>query len=135
MTKVVLDTNVFVSSIFWEKGAPHKVVELALEKKIFVFTSVEILRELEKVLRRDFKEPDELIHRQISLIFEYANVVLSTVKVDVVKDDPEDNKIIECAVSCGAGYIITGDKHLLNIGSYKGIKIVTPRKLIEVMEK
>ena len=55
MLKVVLDTNIFVSSIFWQ-GNPHKAVELALEKKLDVFTSVEILHELEKVLKRDFKD-------------------------------------------------------------------------------
>lgn len=133
--KVVLDTNIFVSSIFWEKGAPHKVVEYALDKKIRVFTSVEILRELEKVLRRDFEEPDDLIHRQVSLIFEYADVIMSTIKVDVVKKDPDDNKIIACALSCDADYIVTGDNHLLDIEEYKRIKIVTPRKFVEIMEK
>lgn len=64
MVKAVLDTNILVSSIFWEKGNPHKVVELALDKKIEVFTSTEILQELEKVLKRDFDEPDEMIQRQ-----------------------------------------------------------------------
>ncbi|MBI3190543.1 putative toxin-antitoxin system toxin component, PIN family [archaeon] len=50
MINVVFDTNIFVSSIFWEKGNPHKAVEFALEKKVRVFTFVEILRELERVL-------------------------------------------------------------------------------------
>ena len=65
MIKAVFDTNIFVSSIFWEKGNPHRAVEFALEKKVRVFTSVEILQELERVLRRDFEEPDEMIQRQI----------------------------------------------------------------------
>ena len=94
MLKVVLDTNIFVSSIFW-RGNPHKVVRLALDKRIRVVTSVEILQELEKVLRRDFEQPDEMVHRQISLILEYATVIKTTVKIDVVKADPEDNKILE----------------------------------------
>ena len=130
MLKVVLDTNIYVSSIFW-RGNPHKIVELALDKKIKIFTSVEILQELEKVLRRDFQEPDEMIHRQISLIFEYADIIKTTVKVNVVKEDPEDNKIIECAVSCNANYIVTGDRHLLDIKEFRGTKIVNAREFLK----
>ena len=134
MLNVVLDTNIYISSIFW-KGNPHKIVELAIDKKIRVFISVEILQELEKVLRRDFQEPDEIIHRQISLIFEYADVIKTNIKLDVVTADPEDNKIIECAVSCSADYIVTGDKHLLDLVEYKGVKIVSPRRFIEIRKK
>ncbi len=135
MHKVVLDTNIFVSSIFWDKGNPHKVVALALDKKIKVFTSVEIIKELEKVLRRDFEEPDELIHRQISLVLAYAELVSVSSKINAVKDDPDDNKIIECAVSCSADFVVSGDPHLLNLKEYQGIKILSPREFIDLMSK
>ena len=135
MLKVVLDTNIFVSSIFWKKGNPHKVVELALDKKIHVFTSMEILQELEKVLRRDFEEPEEMIQRQISLILEYSTVIKPSVKINIVVADPEDNKIIECAISCDADYIVTGDRHLLDLIVYGRIKIVTARKFTEIIRK
>lgn len=134
MIKIVLDTNIFVSSVFWEKGNPHRIVELAIDKKIEVFTSVEILQELERVLKRDFDEPDELIQRQIGLIFEYASVIVAGKKVDVVKADPDDNKILECAIACGADYIVTGDKHLLDIKEYEGTKIVKAREFVEIIE-
>ncbi len=130
MIKTVLDTNIFVSSIFWF-GPSHKVVEKALDGKIEVFTSIEILQELAKVLRRDFNEPDEMVHRQISLIMDYATVVQSGVKLSIVKKDPDDDKIIECAVSCNADYIVTGDRHLLDLKEYKGIKIVTAKQFLE----
>ncbi len=131
MLNVVLDTNILVSSIFWEKGNPHKIVELALDKKINVFVSNEILDELSEVLRRDFEEPEDVIKRQIDLILNYAEFVESVVKVDVVKDDPKDNMIIECAVSSDADYLITGDKHLLVLKNYEKIKIVSARDFIE----
>ncbi|MDI6720960.1 MAG: putative toxin-antitoxin system toxin component, PIN family [Candidatus Aenigmarchaeota archaeon] len=134
MIKAVLDTNIFVSSIFWEKGNPHRIVELALDKKIEVFTSVEILQELEKVLKRDFDEPDELIQRQIGLIFEYSSVIVSGKKVNVIKADPDDNKILECALVSGADYIVSGDKHLLNIKEYEGTKIIKAREFVEIIE-
>lgn len=135
MIKAVFDTNIFVSSIFWEKGNPHKAVELALEKKIDVFTSVEILQELERILRRDFKEPDEMIQKQLMLILEYANVTAVTKKVDVITKDPEDNKILACAISCNADYIVTGDKHLLELKEYENVEIVTAKVFVEIIEK
>ena len=134
MIRAVLDTNIFVSSIFWEKGNPHRVVELAIDKKIEIFTSVDILRELERVLKRDFGEPDELIQRQTGLVFEYTNVIVVGKKVNVVKADPDDNKILECAIACSADYIVTGDNHLLDIKEYKRVKIVNAQKFVEIIE-
>lgn len=135
MIKVVLDTNIFISSIFWKKGNPHKIVELALDKKIRSFTSLEILQELEKVLRRDFQEPEEIIQRQIALILECSTVVKPSARIYVVKDDPEDNKIVECAISCNADYIVTGDRHLLDLDEYEGIKIVKAKELVDIVIK
>ena len=134
MIKVVLDTNIFVSSIFWGKGNPHRVVEFALDKKIEVFTSVEILQELERVLKRDFNEPDELIQRQIGLIFEYAAVVIASKKLDVIKADSDDNKNLECAIASGSDYIVTGDRHRLDIKEYEGVKIVKAKDFVEIIE-
>ena len=135
MSKVVFDTNIFVSSIFWEKGNPHIAVQLALDKKIEAFTTVEILEELETVMRRDFEESDDMIQRQVGLIFEYANVIATGRKLDVVKADPDDNKILECAVACDADYIVTGDKHLLDIKEYEGIRIVTAKEFVGLIGK
>ncbi|MBS3050721.1 MAG: putative toxin-antitoxin system toxin component, PIN family [Candidatus Aenigmarchaeota archaeon] len=135
MIKAVFDTNIFVSSIFWEKGNPHRAVEFALEKKVRVFTSVEILQELERVLRRDFEEPDEMIQRQIGLIVEYSDIVAVNRKVDAVKSDPEDNKILACAVSCDADYIVSGDRHLLELKEYESVKIVTAKQFVDIVEK
>ena len=101
--------------------------------KINVFTSIEILQELDKVLRRDFEEPGEIVHRQISLIMDYATIVQSDVKLAVVKKDPDDNKILECAVSCNADYVVTGDRHLLDLKEYQRIKIITPKQFLELV--
>ena len=135
MIKAVFDTNIFVSSIFWEKGNPHKSVEFALEKRVRVFTSIEILRELERVLRRDFEESDQMIQRQIGLIVEYSDIVAGNKKVDAVKSDPEDNKILACAISCDADYIVTGDNHLLELKEYENVKIVTAKEFVGIIEK
>ena len=130
--KAVLDTNIFISSIFWT-GNPHAIVNLALNKKITVYTSPAILTELEKVLQRDFKEDREFVERQIALILDYAELVRPLHTVSIVNDDPDDNKIIECALTAKAGYIVSGDPHLTNLKEVLGIKIVTPAIFMNLM--
>ena len=130
--KVVLDTKIFVSSTFWKLGNPHKIIELALDKKIIVYTTLKILAELEKVLKRDFKETTEFIERQIALILEYSTIVQPLNKVDIVKQDPDDNKIIDCALTAKAHYIISGDPHLVNLKEVYGIKILKPKEFLDI---
>lgn len=132
--KVVLDTNVFISALFW-KGNPHKIVSLALDKKISVYTSPDILVELEKVLKRDFDEDRETIERQISFILEYARVVKPFVEVDVVKDDPDDNKIIACALVAKVDFVVSGDPHLFKIKEIFGIKILKPKEFLDEISR
>ncbi len=132
--KVVLDTNVFISALFW-KGNPHKIVSLALDKKISVYTSPDILVELEKVLKRDFDEDRETIERQISFILEYARVVKPFVEVDVVKDDPDDNKIIACALVAKVDFVVSGDPHLFKIKEVFGIKILKPKEFLDEISR
>lgn len=132
IANVVLDTNILVSSVFW-MGNPHTIVELAIDRKIKAYTSTEILAELEEVLKRDFLEDHDFIDSQIALILEYAEVVMPAARIKAVKDDPEDDKIIECAVAAGADYIITGDPHLLNLKEFQGTKIVKPTDFLTLI--
>lgn len=130
--KVVLDTNIFVSSTFWQ-GDPHKIIKLAIDKIIEIYISPEILNELEKVLKRDFKEDKEFIDRQTALILEYGNLVRPINKLNIVKEDPDDNKIIECAFTAKADFIITNDNHLLKLKEALEIKIIKPKEFLELL--
>lgn len=131
---VVFDTNIFVSAIFWQKGNPHRLFEFAIAQKIKAFISVEILGELLRVLRRDFPGQEETVLDYLSLILKHFKIVEAKAKLDVVKDDPEDNKIVECAEAAGADYIVTGDKHLLDLKSYKRIKVITAAELVGILQ-
>ena len=131
---VVFDTNIFVSAIFWQQGNPHRLFELAIAKKLKAFTSVEILAELIRVLRRDFPGQEETILDYFSLILENVKIVGAKAKLDLVKNDPDDNKVVECAEAAGADYIVTGDKHLLDLKGYKGIKIITAAELGGILQ-
>lgn len=133
MHTVVLDTNIFISSIFWRDGNPHKIVASALEKKFQVFTSFDILEELERVLIRDFEEDSNRIIKQITLIVTYAYIVIPAIHIPIIDEDPDDNKILECAVACDADFIVTGDNHLLKLKQYQRTQIVNPTDFLRII--
>ena len=132
--KVVLDTNILVSSIFWEHGNPHKILEKVVRGEIKIFLSKEIFDELYEVLVRDFNEPLDIVRQHVGFILTYAEQVELSYDVDAVKEDPDDNVIINCALSAGADYIVSGDRHLLNLKSYNSLKIVSAREFLDILE-
>jgi len=132
--KIVLDTNVLISSIFW-RGAPYKVMKRGFEGEYLIISSSEILDEVIDKLRNKFNIPENTIHDVIRILMAFSFVVEPTRKIDAVKDDPDDNKIIECATCCNADYIVSGDGHLLDLEKYKSIRIVKPRDMLEILKK
>lgn len=133
--KVVLDTNVLVSSTLTERGKPFKILKKAESGYIELFISPEIIQELEDVLLRDkipFEEEDvkEFIEKIISI----STVIVPEESFEVINEDPEDDKVLECAIDSEADYIISGDSHLLDLEDFKGIKILSPDHFLEVFE-
>ncbi|OPX39487.1 MAG: putative toxin-antitoxin system toxin component, PIN family [Desulfobacteraceae bacterium 4484_190.3] len=129
MIKVVIDTNVFISSFFG--GIPREIINLWRDGQITICISQSILEEYIKVLNRLGIDKHE-ITKLTKLFAEGYNLIFAatTPKIEIVKDDPDDNKFIECAVELGSKTIISGDKHLLNIGKYIDIKILSPREFM-----
>ena len=130
---VVIDTNVLISSIFWDEGNSHKIAALAIQQKITNFTSTEMLNELANVLRKKFNQPEDKIENQLALVANYSQIIEPEIKVNVVKDDCKDNIILECALACNADYIVSGDRHLLALKEYRGIKIVKPADFFKII--
>jgi len=129
--KVVIDTNVFVSSFFG--GNPRKIVEFWKRGKIILCLSKHILEEYVDVLQRIGLKEENEIEELLSLFAKGVNIVFTTKtpKIKAVKDDPDDDKFIECAVALRAEIIITGDKALGTMGEYMGIKILTPLEFLK----
>ncbi len=129
MIKVVIDTNVFISSFLG--GIPREIINLWRDGQITICISQSILEEYIKVLNRLGIDKHE-ITKLTKLFAEGYNLIFAatTPKIEIVKDDPDDNKFIECAVELGSKTIISGDKHLLNIGKYIDIKILSPREFM-----
>ncbi|MBS3119404.1 putative toxin-antitoxin system toxin component, PIN family [Candidatus Woesearchaeota archaeon] len=130
MKKVVLDTNVLVSASISKAGNPNRIFRLALQNKITFFTTADILEELEGVLRVKFKWPQDIIRTYLAIILKHAILTKTKHKLNIVKRDPADNKILECAASCKADYIITGDNHLLDLKEFRETKIITPKEFL-----
>jgi len=123
--KIVPDTNIFISSLFWG-GNPRKIVERIIDGKDMLFTCKEILHEAASVLARPkFKMSDEYIARFISSLEEVAHYVTLIGVVQHACRDSDDNRILECAWLANADYIITGDADLLALEEFRGVRIVT----------
>jgi uncharacterized protein len=131
--RVVVDTNVFISSFFG--GNPRKVIDYWLSGKITLCVSKSILREYFGVLKR-FKFDDETLLLRLMSAFEKSYNVLfveNPKELEWIKDDPTDNKFIACAVSLKAEYIVSGDVHLTKTKNIGKIKIVTSLEMDEVI--
>lgn len=131
MKTIVIDTNVYISSLISPVGIPAKIMELVHAKKFTLLVSYSILNEYTSTaLYPAIQKRHGLSKKQIEeKIFRLAKVgrkITPENPLEVVQDDPDDNKFIECAVEGEADFIISGDKHLKNLKSYQGIKIVDP---------
>lgn len=131
MLKVVMDTNVFVSSFFG--GIPGKIINLWKNGRVLLCLSQPIVDEYVEVLRRlGLKEPGS-IEDLIRLFAEGRHCVFAGITPDihVVRDDPDDDKFIECAVALNCRIIISGDNHLKSIRKYFDIDLLSPREFID----
>lgn len=126
MVKVVLDTNVIISALLFG-GIPGKILSLANKNVIKLLISPFIFNEIAQVLQKRFNWDEEKIMDALSAIEEVATVIEPKTKLSIIKQKDSDNRILECAVSGHADYIVSGDtKHILPLGEYRGIKILRP---------
>lgn len=128
--RVVIDTNVFVSSFFG--GNPRQIIDLWKTGQITLCLSGDILDEYTEVLRRLGVSGSEL--EDLLALFARGVHILFTTKVpqvNVVISDPDDDKFLACAIALHADVIVTGDRALKNIGRYEGINILTPKAFLQ----
>jgi putative PIN family toxin of toxin-antitoxin system len=135
VVRVTADTNVLLSGIIFPKGKPFQLLELAREGKISLNISEPILNEVADVLERKFGFPPEEIDEARRRLKAMARTVTPSVQLDVIKEDPPDDRILECAVSSGSDFIVTGDKDLLRLGRYDAIRILTVADFLEQQQE
>ena len=122
---VVFDTNVMFSGLGW-RGTPYRCLELARAGVVEGMTCREVLDELAEKLETKLRFSPAQITDTISDLLTFLRLVMIPNRLNVVTADPDDDKVVECAVVGDATYIVTGDRrHLLPLGSYQGITIVS----------
>jgi putative PIN family toxin of toxin-antitoxin system len=128
--RTVVDTNVFISSFFG--GNPRRIIDLWKNGEILLCLSPEIVEEYVEVLQR-FSLPEGEIKELLKLFAKGYHVVFThtTPNLNIVADNPDDDKFIECAVALEADFIVSGDKDLLSVKKYMGIRILSPRGFLE----
>jgi len=129
--KVVVDTNVFISSFFG--GNPRKIVDLWKSGQVTLCLSKPIIDEYVAVLQRLGLHNERELSELLSLLAHGFHVLFSarTPTLHVVEEDPDDDKFIECAVALKADFVISGDKNLIAIQDYMSIRIVTPKEFLD----
>ncbi len=130
--KVVFDTNVLISAIIFG-GNSRTCLEMARSDEVILITSKIILLELCAKLNKKFEWSQEDIEDVISGIGVFAKIVSPQTTIDEISKDPDDNRILEAALTGKADYIVSGDKrHILSLKRYKRIKIVSPQEFIKI---
>jgi len=129
--RIVCDTNVLISGVLF-RGNPRQILRLTSQGRLENCISPAILQEVEDVLRR---QKFHLSSTQISAILELFQqtftLVVPNQRVSVVTQDPDDNVVLEAALAAGATHIVSGDRHLLDLGSWNQLRIVSPTQLLE----
>jgi putative PIN family toxin of toxin-antitoxin system len=129
--RIVLDTNVLISGIFW-KGIPYKILKLWVNGQIEIVATNKIINEYFEVLKRIDKSGEiakkwrELILKNVIIVKDKGNIRISR--------DPDDDIFISCALSANANYIVSGDNDLLTLKEIEGIKIISPAVFIHHMK-
>jgi putative PIN family toxin of toxin-antitoxin system len=138
--KAVLDTNLFISALLTAKGNPAKILNRWKAGSFDLVISLPILRETKRVIlypkiRKRLNWTDGEINEFLLGLAQFSFMVSGESKVDVIKDDPTDNKYLTCALEGNADYIVTGDQHLLKVGEYKGTKTISPEEFLDILKK
>jgi putative PIN family toxin of toxin-antitoxin system len=129
--RIVLDTNVFISGIFFS-GPPHRILQGWRDGRVQLVLSPDIFEEYRRVA--------EVLHEQfpavdltglLELVVVEAEMCQAEPLLEAVSADPDDDKFIACALSSGSKLIVSGDKHLLAVDGYRGIEILKPRPFVD----
>jgi putative PIN family toxin of toxin-antitoxin system len=128
--RVVFDTNIWISGLLW-RGKPYQCLLMARGKIVEAMYCQPMAAELSKKLRNTFGFTENRIHAAIYDLRRTCTSVEITGQLRAVAADPDDDKFVECAVVAGASVIVSGDGHLLKLGQYGDIRVLTTAQFLE----
>ena len=137
--RVVLDVNVWVSALISRLGAPARIVAHWQAEEFEVAISPAILRELDRVLnyprlQEHYHLPEKQVQGFLRLVTRQATEVAPSQPIHAIERDSTDNRHLECALAAGAEVIVSGDRHLLELGQYEGVQILTPAGFLALLQ-
>src|SRR5687768_16594146 len=129
--KVIMDTNVFVSGVFFS-GPPYQILNAWQSGAFELVVSQEILDEYSRVgeILAEARPKIDL-NPILKFVIEHAKVYKPVKLQEPVCEDPDDDKFFACALASGSRVIISGDKHLLKVSGYEGIDVLKPREFVD----
>jgi uncharacterized protein len=134
MIRLAIDTNVYISALMFG-GLPGALLDLVFLQSFVTVISPDLLDELDEKLRLKFDVSPEDAATVLDRIAGTAQLVHPEETLHVIREDPDDDRVLECAVSGKANYIVTGDRHLLKLGEYRGIRIMRVREFLDSIEQ
>jgi putative PIN family toxin of toxin-antitoxin system len=129
--RVILDTNVFISGVFFT-GPPYHILEAWRDGIVHIVVSLEILEEYQRVGRVLAKQfPGVDLDPVLNLLAAEAELIAAPSLPEPVCDDPDDDKFLACALAGKTKIIISGDKQLVRVSGYRGIEVIRPRTFVD----
>lgn len=135
--RAVLDTNVWISGIFFGRGIPAELLQKWRDGRYEIFMTVATLAELENVLQRkvaQFAAPPALATEWIKYIETYSTFVDATAHYGGTSRDAKDDMMLEAAIAGQVQYLVTGDNDLLVIGQIGDVAIIKPRQFLDILD-
>jgi putative PIN family toxin of toxin-antitoxin system len=133
--KIVIDANLFASALIKPHSNPGRILDLVKQNQVELILSPAIIQEIKRILlypklKKYHHKTAQEIDTYFEDVFMFAWIVEGETTVDIIKDDPADNKYLSCAYEGEANYIISGDHHLLDLKTYEGIEIINAQSFL-----
>jgi putative PIN family toxin of toxin-antitoxin system len=132
--EVTADTNIYISGLIFG-GLPRQFLKAAEAGRFRLAISGALMEELYGTLRAKFAWADDQIEETAALLANCTIRVEPAERLDVIREDPDDNQVLECAVAAGSRFIASGDGDLLRLGSYAGIRILKVAEFLELLQE
>ncbi|HED04249.1 MAG TPA: putative toxin-antitoxin system toxin component, PIN family [Candidatus Fraserbacteria bacterium] len=137
--KVILDTNVLISGTILLAGPSYRILEAWRQGRFLLVTSEALIAEAQEKLfdpriRASYHLSRGVIQRMLAALRKHARLVPGRLDLKVIAEDPDDDQVIIAAVEGSVDYIVSGDRHLRDLGAYQGIKILSPAEFARLLE-
>ncbi|MDL1959938.1 MAG: putative toxin-antitoxin system toxin component, PIN family [Deltaproteobacteria bacterium] len=138
--KIVVDANLFASALIKPNSNPGRILDLIKQNQVELILSPAIIKEIKRILlypklQKYHRKTAQEIDAYFEDILIFAWIVEGEGAIDLIEDDPTDNKYLACAYEGEADYIVSGDHHLLDLEVYEGIEILTAKSFLDIWEK